>query len=104
MPRRRVEEYVSPEKLKASNFPAMHLQIGIWEMVTKNEGDVTTKFYYAKRKMVWEVLDGALKRKLEIPCSRCSSTESTLSPESTPFGRSPMISQKAKLPIGGYTL
>ncbi|KAG6406283.1 hypothetical protein SASPL_133883 [Salvia splendens] len=28
MPRRRVEEYVSPEKLMASNFPAMHLQIG----------------------------------------------------------------------------
>ncbi|KAG6406286.1 hypothetical protein SASPL_133886 [Salvia splendens] len=32
MPRRRVEEYVSPEKLKASNFPAMFLQIGTWEL------------------------------------------------------------------------
>ncbi|KAG6408598.1 hypothetical protein SASPL_131616 [Salvia splendens] len=72
VPRRRVEEYVSSEKLKASNFPATFLQIGTWEKVTKNEGDVTAKFYYAKRKMVWEVLEGALKTKLEMPWSDIS--------------------------------
>ncbi|KAG6406284.1 hypothetical protein SASPL_133884 [Salvia splendens] len=60
------------------------------QKVTKNEGDVTAKFYYAKRQMAWEVLDGALKSKLEMPCQ-----------ESTPFGNSPLISHEAKLPIGG---
>ncbi|PIN02111.1 hypothetical protein CDL12_25380 [Handroanthus impetiginosus] len=54
------------EKLKASNFPATFVKIGAWQRITRHEGDLIAKIYYAKRKMVWEVLDGALKSKIEI--------------------------------------
>ncbi|KAL1535047.1 hypothetical protein AAHA92_31147 [Salvia divinorum] len=83
MPRRRMDDYVSPEKLKASNFPAMYIQIGTWEKMTRNEGDVTAKFYYAKRKMVWEVLDGALKSKVEMQWSDISAMR-VFTPENLP--------------------
>ena len=53
------------------------------QKVTKNEGDVIAKFYYAKRKMVWEVLDGVLKRKLEMPWSDISAIRISL-PEGLP--------------------
>ncbi|KAL3843534.1 hypothetical protein ACJIZ3_000937 [Penstemon smallii] len=56
----------SHEKLKASNFPALYLQIGDWQRTSRNEGDLVAKLYYAKRKMVWELLDGALKSKIEM--------------------------------------
>ncbi|GFP80345.1 hypothetical protein PHJA_000177900 [Phtheirospermum japonicum] len=58
-----------PEKLKASNFPATFIKIGVWQRTTRHEGDLTAKLYYAKRKLVWEVLDGALKSKIEIQWS-----------------------------------
>ncbi|KAL3620659.1 hypothetical protein CASFOL_035571 [Castilleja foliolosa] len=58
-----------PEKLKASNFPITFIQIGAWQRITKHEGDLTAKLYYAKRKLVWEVLNGALKSKIEIQWS-----------------------------------
>ncbi|KAK9060660.1 hypothetical protein SSX86_021366 [Deinandra increscens subsp. villosa] len=54
------------DKLKASNFPAVRLRIGQWEYVSKNEGDLVAKCYFAKHKLVWEVLDGRLKNKIEI--------------------------------------
>ncbi|KAL4589939.1 hypothetical protein LXL04_002851 [Taraxacum kok-saghyz] len=54
------------EKLKASNFPAMHLKIGRWEYTSQHEGHLVAKCYYAKHKLVWEVLDGGLKNKIEI--------------------------------------
>ncbi|MCD7446500.1 hypothetical protein HAX54_007815 [Datura stramonium] len=57
---------ISSEKLKASNFPALKLTIGQWERVSKHESDLIAKCYYAKRKLVWEILDGALKNKIEI--------------------------------------
>ncbi|KAA8517067.1 hypothetical protein F0562_017360 [Nyssa sinensis] len=57
------------EKLKASNFPALGLKIGSWERNSKHEGDLIAKFYYAKRKLVWEVLEGPLKSKIEIQWS-----------------------------------
>ncbi|EYU37246.1 hypothetical protein ABFS82_02G092900 [Erythranthe guttata] len=57
------------EKLKASNFPAVFINIGSWQRCTRHEGDLTAKLYYAKRKLVWEVLDGALKSKIEIQWS-----------------------------------
>ncbi|KAL2511791.1 hypothetical protein Adt_17391 [Abeliophyllum distichum] len=59
----------SMEKLKAVNFPAILLQIGDWQWISANEGDLTAKLYYGKRKMVWEVLCGALKSKIEIQWS-----------------------------------
>ncbi|KAL5066154.1 hypothetical protein RYX36_027891, partial [Vicia faba] len=51
------------EKLKASNFPATLLRIGSWE------GDLVAKCYFAKQKLVWEVLEGELKSKIEIQWS-----------------------------------
>ncbi|KAK7329897.1 hypothetical protein VNO77_24079 [Canavalia gladiata] len=56
----------SLEKLKASNFPASLLRIGSWEFKSKHEGDLVAKCYFAKHKLVWEVLEGELKSKMEI--------------------------------------
>lgn len=57
------------DKLKASNFPASLLRIGSWEYISKYEGDLVAKCYFAKHKLVWEVLDGGLKSKIEIQWS-----------------------------------
>ncbi|KAM3274401.1 hypothetical protein ACQJBY_043479 [Aegilops geniculata] len=57
------------EKLKASNFPGSVLRIGSWEWVSRYEGDLVVKCYFAKHKLVWEVLDGGLKSKIEIQWS-----------------------------------
>ncbi|KAL8242919.1 hypothetical protein R6Q59_013221 [Mikania micrantha] len=54
------------DKLKASNFPALRLKIGDWEYVSKYEADLVVKCYFAKHKLVWEVLDGSLKNKIEM--------------------------------------
>lgn len=57
------------DKLKASNFPASFLRIGTWEYKSRHEGDLVAKCYFAKHKIVWEVLDGGLKNKIEIQWS-----------------------------------
>ncbi|XP_024980311.1 uncharacterized protein LOC112517187 isoform X2 [Cynara cardunculus var. scolymus] len=54
------------DKLKASNFPALLIRIGQWEYASQHEGDLVAKCYFAKHKLVWEVLDGGLKNKIEI--------------------------------------
>ncbi|XP_022720141.1 uncharacterized protein LOC111277961 isoform X2 [Durio zibethinus] len=56
-------------KLKAENFPISLLKIGSWQRVSRNEGDLVAKFYFAKRKLVWEFLENALKSKIEIQWS-----------------------------------
>ncbi|KAK3129309.1 hypothetical protein QOZ80_6BG0477060 [Eleusine coracana subsp. coracana] len=60
------------DKLKASNFPGSVLRIGSWEWVSRYEGDLVAKCYFAKHKLVWEVLDGGLKSKIEIQWSDIS--------------------------------
>ncbi|MCL7051211.1 hypothetical protein MKW94_016468 [Papaver nudicaule] len=57
---------MSSEKWKASNFCATLLRIGSWERIAKHEGDLVAKCYYAKRKLVWEILDRGLKSKIEV--------------------------------------
>ncbi|KAK9213534.1 hypothetical protein WN943_002922 [Citrus x changshan-huyou] len=59
----------STDKLKASNFPASILRIGRWEYKSRYEGDLVAKCYFAKHKLVWEVLEGGLKSKVEIQWS-----------------------------------
>lgn len=59
----------SADKLKASNFPGSLLKIGSWEYKSRYEGDLVAKCYFAKHKLVWEVLDGGLKNKIEIQWS-----------------------------------
>ncbi|CAK9153680.1 unnamed protein product [Ilex paraguariensis] len=66
------------EKLKASNFPASSLKIGSWERISRHEGDLIAKCYYAKRKLVWEVLEGALKSKIEIQWADISAIKATI--------------------------
>ena len=36
---------------------------------SRYEGDLVAKCYFAKHKLVWEVLDGSLKNKIEIQWS-----------------------------------
>ncbi|KAI7988915.1 hypothetical protein LOK49_LG13G02845 [Camellia lanceoleosa] len=70
--RTKKDDFVSQpmsEKLKASNFPALLLKIGSWERKSLDEGDLVAKCYYAKKKIVWEVLEGTLKSKIEIEWS-----------------------------------
>ncbi|CAA0814692.1 Unknown protein [Striga hermonthica] len=57
------------DKLKASNFPGLLLRIGSWEYLSRYEGDLVVKCYFAKHKLVWEVLEGGLKSKIEIQWS-----------------------------------
>ncbi|KAL0006287.1 hypothetical protein SO802_013848 [Lithocarpus litseifolius] len=57
------------EKLKASNFCASLLRIGSWMVQPPREGALVVKIYFAKRKLVWEILENALKKKIEIQWS-----------------------------------
>lgn len=66
------------DKLKASNFPASLLRIGSWEYISKYEGDLVAKCYFAKHKLVWEVLDGGLKSKIEIQWSDITALKAEL--------------------------
>ncbi|XP_077223222.1 ATP-dependent DNA helicase isoform X2 [Tasmannia lanceolata] len=65
------------DKLKASNFPVSLLRIGTWECISRYEGDLVAKCYYAKHKLVWEVLDGGLKSKIEIQWSDITALKAT---------------------------
>ncbi|KAG6521469.1 hypothetical protein ZIOFF_018590 [Zingiber officinale] len=56
----------SLSKIKTSNFLASLLRIGTWECVSRYEGDLVAKCYFAKHKIVWEVLKGGLKSKIEF--------------------------------------
>merc|ERR1719146_8950 len=53
-------------KMKASNFTGSSLRVGTWKKDSVYEGDLVAKFYYAKRKLVWEVLEAGLKSKIEV--------------------------------------
>ncbi|XP_042415546.1 uncharacterized protein LOC122004776 [Zingiber officinale] len=56
----------SLSKIKASHFHASLLRIGTWEFVTRYEGDLVAKCYFAKRKLLWEFLEGGVKSKIEF--------------------------------------
>ncbi|KAJ7977864.1 ATP-dependent DNA helicase [Quillaja saponaria] len=66
------------EKLKASNFPASVLKIGSFTCMAKHEADLVAKCYYAKRKLVWEILDKGLKNKIEIQWGDISAIRATI--------------------------
>ncbi|OMP09509.1 hypothetical protein COLO4_05402 [Corchorus olitorius] len=67
--KKEVKASSNTDKLKASNFPASILRIGHWEYKSRYEGDLVAKCYFAKHKLVWEVLEGGLKSKIEIQWS-----------------------------------
>ncbi|CAA7015894.1 unnamed protein product [Microthlaspi erraticum] len=64
----------SSEKPKAINFPVSKITIGQWTHTAVYPDDLKAKFYFAKRKLMWEILDNVqtgtqvarLKRKIEI--------------------------------------
>ncbi|KAJ6737806.1 F10A16.6 PROTEIN [Salix viminalis] len=56
-------------RLRASNFAASFIKIGEWQRASRNEGDLVAKFYFVKKKLVWEFLQGPIKYKIEIPWS-----------------------------------
>ncbi|WOL13885.1 hypothetical protein Cni_G22665 [Canna indica] len=64
-------------KIKASNFPAALLRIGAWECESRYEGDLVAKCYFAKHKLVWEVLEGGLKSKIEFHWSDITAIKAT---------------------------
>ncbi|XP_022872928.1 uncharacterized protein LOC111391881 isoform X1 [Olea europaea var. sylvestris] len=66
------------EHLKATNFPANLLRIGTWEWRAMYEGDVIVKIYYAKKKIVWEILQRPLKKKIEIQWSDISAIRASM--------------------------
>ncbi|RHN64854.1 hypothetical protein MtrunA17_Chr4g0073591 [Medicago truncatula] len=50
------------------SFKILHV-IVFWKYEPKYEGDLVAKFCFAKKKIVWEVLVGELKSKIEIQWS-----------------------------------
>ncbi|KAJ3698398.1 hypothetical protein LUZ61_002103 [Rhynchospora tenuis] len=99
----------SSDKLKASNFPASLLRIGNWERVSRYEGDLVGKVYFAKQKLVWEVLDGGLKSKIEIPWSDIAAIKASF-PEDGPetleivLSRQPLFSRETNPTPRKHTL
>ncbi|CAL1393257.1 unnamed protein product [Linum trigynum] len=57
------------EKQKPATKPVNVLKIGSWERVARNESDVVAKCYFKKEKLVWEILEGSLKSKIEVQWS-----------------------------------
>lgn len=63
-----------PEKLKATKFPIAMIRIGEWIYGATNPDDIVAKFYFGKKKLIWEFLDRGetesnmqiLKRKMEM--------------------------------------
>lgn len=70
-------------KKKATNFSASILRIGSWKCVSRYEGDLVVKCYFAKRKLVWEVLESGLKSKIEVQWSDITGLKATC-PENKP--------------------
>ncbi|CAA0381470.1 unnamed protein product [Arabidopsis thaliana] len=75
----------SPEKLKAMNFPISTIKIGDCVFVAKNPDDIVAKFYFAKKKLLWEFLFAEpeanmprLKSKIEIQWNDVSSFEESI--------------------------
>eukprot|EP00192_Tetraselmis_astigmatica_P008344 CAMPEP_0117670868 /NCGR_PEP_ID=MMETSP0804-20121206/13011_1 /TAXON_ID=1074897 /ORGANISM="Tetraselmis astigmatica, Strain CCMP880" /LENGTH=635 /DNA_ID=CAMNT_0005479253 /DNA_START=203 /DNA_END=2110 /DNA_ORIENTATION=- len=60
-------------RIKASNMFAHSLEIGSWQVHSKQLADLSVKFYYAKKKVIWEVLEGSRKKKIEFLWSSISS-------------------------------
>ena len=53
-------------KIKPSLIPALKLSVGKWERKSTFLGEVCAKFYYSKKKIVWEIMTLGLMAKMEI--------------------------------------
>ncbi|XP_010026905.2 uncharacterized protein LOC104417300 isoform X1 [Eucalyptus grandis] len=66
------------EKIKAEHVPATLIRIGSWQFASVHEADLVVKFYFATRKLVWEVLENGLKNKMEIQWSDISAIRASI--------------------------
>ncbi|KAH1083743.1 hypothetical protein J1N35_023504 [Gossypium stocksii] len=78
MPNDYIFQHTNMSKLKAENFMMSSITIGSWERKSKNEGDLVAKCYFAKKKLVWEVLESGLKSKIEVQWSDISAFKATV--------------------------
>ncbi|KAL8160036.1 hypothetical protein V2J09_001573 [Rumex salicifolius] len=62
----KADSVIDQDKYKACNFPATYAQIGHWNKTARHDMDIIIKFYFKKKKMALEALDGSLKTKLEV--------------------------------------
>ncbi|CAA3016864.1 Hypothetical predicted protein [Olea europaea subsp. europaea] len=67
------------DKLMACNFPSSLLRIGSWQYVSTFQNTLVAKCYFTKQKLVWEVLEGGLKSKIEILWSDIIALKATYS-------------------------
>ncbi|XP_057969427.1 uncharacterized protein LOC131158575 [Malania oleifera] len=59
-------------KLMASNFPISFISIGPWKKKSRYTTELTAKFYFARRTLVWEISEEVVKYKMEIQWSEIS--------------------------------
>ncbi|PON57607.1 hypothetical protein TorRG33x02_293360 [Trema orientale] len=51
---------------KASHLDVSFIEIGSWKRAAQYSGDLVAKCYFAKKRLVWEILEMGLKSKIEI--------------------------------------
>ncbi|KAL1552071.1 hypothetical protein AAHA92_12915 [Salvia divinorum] len=70
-----------------SYFPITTFTVGNWKRESCRQGDLTAKFLYGKKKVVWEFLDGPLKSKIEVSWSDITAIEAVTNPNQPGFLR-----------------
>ncbi|XP_042056012.1 uncharacterized protein LOC121800511 isoform X2 [Salvia splendens] len=68
------------DKPKASNVTITSFLVGNWKRVSNYQGDLTAKFHYAKKKLVWNFFDGPRKIKMEVSWSDITAIEAVMNP------------------------
>ncbi|KAH1229564.1 hypothetical protein GmHk_10G029271 [Glycine max] len=66
------------EKLKAVQFPMDMLRIGYFKIEAKYPYELVAKCYYARQKLIWEILHDGLKFKIEIHCQNISAIRAVM--------------------------
>ncbi|MED6223862.1 hypothetical protein PIB30_078263 [Stylosanthes scabra] len=66
------------KKLKAVHLPVSSLAIGCYLIEAQYPAHLVAKFYFSKRKLVWEILDKGLKHKIEIQWENISAIQATI--------------------------
>jgi dynein light intermediate chain len=66
-----------PSEAQADHIPVKKLSIGSWNLLAKYDEHVLLSFYWAERKLVWEVLHLGVVRKMEVDFEDLSEVELT---------------------------
>ncbi|XP_027938095.1 uncharacterized protein LOC114192542 isoform X2 [Vigna unguiculata] len=66
------------EKLKAVQFPMNMLRIGYFMIEAKYPYELVAKCYYARQKLMWEILHDGLKYKIEIQYQNISAIRAVI--------------------------